>query len=75
MIPDCDLSAIKSVGNAAGDGARIALVNTDQRQWIQQLVREVEYVETAAEPQFQDYFVNALTIPHAFDSFPHLEEA
>jgi uncharacterized 2Fe-2S/4Fe-4S cluster protein (DUF4445 family) len=74
MIPDCDLSNIQSVGNAAGDGARIALVNVDQRQWIQQLVREVEYVETAAEPQFQDYFVDALTIPHAIDSFPHLEE-
>lgn len=73
MIPDCDLSNVQSVGNAAGDGARIALVNVDQRQWIQQLVRDVEYVETAAEPQFQDYFVDALTIPHAVDSFPHLE--
>jgi uncharacterized 2Fe-2S/4Fe-4S cluster protein (DUF4445 family) len=73
MIPDCDLSHVQSVGNAAGDGARIALVNVDQRQWIQQLVRDVEYVETAAEPQFQDYFVDALTIPHAVDSFPHLE--
>jgi uncharacterized 2Fe-2S/4Fe-4S cluster protein (DUF4445 family) len=75
LFPDCTLSNVKSVGNAAGDGARIALVNVDQRQWIQQLVREVEYVETAAEPQFQDYFVDALTIPHALDSFPHLEEA
>jgi uncharacterized 2Fe-2S/4Fe-4S cluster protein (DUF4445 family) len=74
LFPDCDLTNVKSIGNAAGDGARIALVNVDQRQWIQQLVREVEYVETAAEPQFQDCFVDALTIPHAIDSFPHLEE-
>ncbi len=74
LFPDCDLANVQSVGNAAGDGARIALVNVDQRQWIQQLVRDVEYVETAAEPQFQDYFVDALTIPHAIDSFPHLEE-
>ena len=31
MIPDCDLSRVVAVGNAAGDGARIALLNRDQR--------------------------------------------
>lgn len=73
LIPDCDLSRVIAVGNAAGDGACIALVSLEKRQWIQELVRDVEYVETAAEPQFQEYFVDALTIPHAVDYFPHLE--
>lgn len=63
LIPDCSLERIMAVGNAAGDGARIALLNTDLRRHIQQLVRQVEYVETAAEPQFQDYFVDALHLP------------
>ncbi len=73
LIPDCDLARVSAVGNAAGDGARIALLNVDQRAFIQKLVRQVEYVETAAETQFQDYFVDALLLPHAYDLFPHLE--
>lgn len=73
LIPDCDLRQVVSVGNAAGDGARIALLNLDQRRYIQELVRRVEYVETAAESQFQDYFVDAMILPHATDTFPHLE--
>jgi uncharacterized 2Fe-2S/4Fe-4S cluster protein (DUF4445 family) len=73
LIPDCNLEGVVSVGNAAGDGARIALVNVEQRKYIQQLVRQVEYVETAAEAQFQDYFVDAMHLPHVSDPFPHLD--
>lgn len=72
LIPDCDLQQVVSIGNAAGDGARIALLNRNQRQQIQQLVRQVEYVETAAEAQLQDYFVDALFFPHGSDTFEHL---
>jgi uncharacterized 2Fe-2S/4Fe-4S cluster protein (DUF4445 family) len=72
LIPDCDLQQVVGVGNAAGDGARIALLNREQRQHIQQLVRQVEYVETAAEAQLQDYFVDALFFPHGSDTFEHL---
>lgn len=74
LIPDCDLEQVVTIGNAAGDGARIALLNAEQRQHIQQLVQEVIYVETASEPAFQDYFVDALNLPHASDPFPHLEQ-
>lgn len=73
LIPDCDLDHVISIGNAAGDGARIALINRDERHKIQQLVREVTYIETAAEPQFQDYFVDALLFPHGSDTFTHLK--
>ena len=73
LFPDCDLRGVVSVGNAAGDGARIALVNADQRQYIQNLVRQVEYVETASETKFQDYFVDAMHLPHVRDPFPNLD--
>lgn len=63
LIPDCHPDQVAAVGNAAGDGARIALLNSEQRRAIQQLVRQVEYVETAAEVHFQDYFVDALHLP------------
>ena len=72
MIPDCDLSRVQAVGNAAGDGARIALLSTSQRLEAQRLARWAEHVQTATEPRFQDEFVAAIAIPHASDTFPHL---
>ena len=74
LIPDCDLSHVVSVGNAAGDGARIALLNREQRQEAERLARRAEYVETAAHPRFHEYYVDAMTFPHASDSFPHFEQ-
>ncbi len=73
MLPDCDLSRVYAVGNAAGDGARIALLNRGKRLEAARLARQVEFVETAAEPDFQDQFMTAIYLPHMFDEFPHLE--
>ncbi len=73
MIPDCELSRVKSVGNAAGTGARIALLSAATRKEIQSVVRRVEKVETAIAPKFQDYFVSAMNLPNAVDPFPNLE--
>lgn len=73
LIPDCELESVLSVGNAAGDGARIALLNRYKRQEAQELARLVQYVETALDPEFQNEFVSALHLPHAHDPFPHLE--
>lgn len=72
LIPDCDLSHVVAVGNAAGDGARIALLDRQQRLAAQGLAQQVTYIETAVDPAFQDEFVAAIHIPHASDQFPHL---
>ena len=50
LIPDCDLDKVNAVGNAAGDGARIALLNRERRAEAQQLAQWVNYVETAVHP-------------------------
>ncbi|MBC6934775.1 MAG: DUF4445 domain-containing protein [Chloroflexi bacterium] len=73
LIPDCDLSQVIAIGNAAGDGARIALLNVERREAAWLAARSVEYVETASLAVFQDTFVDALALPHAADVFPHLE--
>jgi uncharacterized 2Fe-2S/4Fe-4S cluster protein (DUF4445 family) len=73
LIPDCDLGRVYAVGNAAGDGARIALLNRDKRREAQGLARQVEHVNTAIAPNFQEEFVAALHLPHMSDPFPHLE--
>lgn len=75
LIPDCDLAKVGSAGNAAGTGARIALVNRSSRAEIERVVRQVEKVETAVEPKFQDHFVRAMAIPHKSDAFPNLRAA
>jgi uncharacterized 2Fe-2S/4Fe-4S cluster protein (DUF4445 family) len=73
LIPDCDLTKVYAVGNAAGDGARIALLNREKRKEAQRVAHWVKYVETAVDPDFQDEFVGAIHLPHASDAFPHLE--
>jgi uncharacterized 2Fe-2S/4Fe-4S cluster protein (DUF4445 family) len=75
LIPDCDLDAVESAGNAAGTGAAIALLNTATRAEIEATVREIEKIETAVEPKFQDYFVDAMAIPNKRDGFPKLFSA
>ena len=75
LIPDCELNKVSAVGNAAGDGARMALLNRELRKEAAHLARWVKYVETPLETSFQDEFVAALAIPHSKDPFPHLEGA
>jgi len=72
MFPDCDLDCVTSVGNAAGDGARIALLNRDKRLEADTVARKIEYVELTNEKDFQKEFMAAMFIPHMFDVFPHL---
>jgi uncharacterized 2Fe-2S/4Fe-4S cluster protein (DUF4445 family) len=74
MIPDCDLAHVASAGNAAGSGARIALLDKSSRATIEALVRRVEKIETAIEPRFQEHFVAAMGIPNTSDPFPNLEK-
>ncbi|HSR71167.1 MAG TPA: ASKHA domain-containing protein [Kiloniellales bacterium] len=75
LIPDCDLGKVYSAGNAAGTGARIALLNQRTRDEIAQVIRRVEKIETAVEPRFQEHFVAAMAIPHGTARYPHLEAA
>jgi uncharacterized 2Fe-2S/4Fe-4S cluster protein (DUF4445 family) len=72
MLPDCDLAQVSSAGNAAGTGARIALLSRRSRLEIASLVRRVEKIETAVEPKFQAHFVAAMAIPHQTAPYPHL---
>ena len=75
LIPDCDLARVAAGGNSAGTGARIALLNLAARGEIEQVVRKIEKIETAIEPNFQEHFVAAMAFPHASDPFAHLAKA
>jgi len=75
LVPDCDPSGVTSAGNAAGTGARIALLDRGARDEIERVVRSVEKVETAVEPRFQEHFVHAMAIPHDTDPYARLGAA
>jgi uncharacterized 2Fe-2S/4Fe-4S cluster protein (DUF4445 family) len=72
LVPDCDPERVTAAGNAAGTGARIALLNRSARAEIEDVVRRVEKIETAVEPRFQEHFVNAMAIPHDVDPYERL---
>jgi uncharacterized 2Fe-2S/4Fe-4S cluster protein (DUF4445 family) len=72
LIPDCDLTEVKAVGNAAGTGALMALLNRDHRREIEQTVTRIDKIETALEPHFQQLFIDAMAMPNKVDPFPEL---
>ncbi len=75
LIPDCAPDRVAAVGNAAGHGARIALVNKAARAEIAAMARRIDKIETALDPDFQAEFVAAMGFPHASDSYQRLDAA
>jgi uncharacterized 2Fe-2S/4Fe-4S cluster protein (DUF4445 family) len=73
LFPDCEIEMIESVGNAAGDGCRAALLNVKKRVEANWCSRNVEYIELTVESSFQHEFMEAMQLPHMTDKFPHLE--
>ena len=72
LIPDCELDEVKAVGNAAGTGALMALLNRGHRREIEETVKKIEKIETALESKFQEHFVHAMAMPNKVDQFPKL---
>ncbi len=72
LIPDCKLDGVASAGNAAGTGARIALLDLESRKDIEEIVRNIEKIETAIEEKFTDHFVAAMAFPHKTATFTEL---
>jgi uncharacterized 2Fe-2S/4Fe-4S cluster protein (DUF4445 family) len=75
LIPDCELAKVSGAGNAAGTGARIALLNKGARKEIERVVRRIEKIETAVEPAFQAHFVEAMGFPHSTAPYPRLRQS
>ena len=72
LIPDCELDKVYAIGNAAGDGARIALLNVEKRNEIDSVTRRVERFELPTDPEFQNQFMLATSFPHMSEPFEHI---
>ena len=58
LIPNLPDSKIVHVGNAAIEGACIALMSSPKRAELEALVRRVEHCRLETHPDFFDYFVD-----------------
>ncbi len=74
MFPDVPIDNVVVVGNAAGDGARMALLNKAKRDEADYRARWVEFLEIATDPAFEKEFMQAMHIPHMKDKFPNLKK-
>ena len=74
LVPDCPVDSVRAVGNSAGAGAVRMLLSAQQREEVAQAVIDIEKIETATEPRFQDLFVSAMAFPHATVPSPHLAQ-
>ena len=63
LVPAVDVDHILSVGNTAGEGAKMALLSFRERQVAFELPDKVEYVELSGRSDFNDSFVSVLQFP------------
>jgi len=63
LIPMALFERIRPVGNAAGTGAKIALLSRQQLQRANALARTVEHIELSGHPRFTEVFAEALNYP------------
>ena len=59
MLPPLPLERFKQVGNAAGTGARLALISESQRAKAKEIAQQDGYIELAAVPNFARKFAEA----------------
>jgi uncharacterized 2Fe-2S/4Fe-4S cluster protein (DUF4445 family) len=57
LIPNIDASKILQVGNAAIEGASIALLSRTKRAELESLVKQVTHCRLETHPDFFNYFV------------------
>jgi uncharacterized 2Fe-2S/4Fe-4S cluster protein (DUF4445 family) len=67
LFPGCDTAEVMGVGNAAGYGACLALMDTRKRTEADRIAKKVEYIELAAAGRFQELFVSSMFFRAAHD--------
>lgn len=63
LVPAVPLDRIRAIGNAAGEGAKIALLSYREREAAEAMPDRVEYLELSGREDFNDLFMKALGFP------------
>jgi len=71
MLPDLDLERIIPIGNAAGSGAKLALLNIDERYEAEEISVKAVFIELATHPMFVKEYMNSMYLPYKrLDKYP-----
>ncbi|MHA1147316.1 MAG: ASKHA domain-containing protein [Promethearchaeota archaeon] len=75
IYPEIDLNKVRIVGNAAGTGARMCLASDEAKQIVESIYKKIEYIELAADKDFQNEFLNANYYPYAdLNEYPEVSK-
>lgn len=75
LYPDVEFDDVVSLGNAAGIGAQLALLNREKRAEAMEIVGHVEYFEIAGTEIFRNKFMESMYVPHQrMDLYPSVRE-
>ncbi len=75
LFPEIEIDDIKMAGNAAGVGARLALIDKEKRQEARQLPNQIKYYRLATHEDFDMEFARAQYFPHMeMDKYPDYDE-
>ncbi len=67
LLPEIDIDRIKPVGNAAGAGAKLALLSIRERERANRLAGRIEHIELASHPDYQNEFMEKMLFPSSVD--------
>ena len=62
MLPEIELDRFSQVGNAAGMGAKLALISLSKRVESKALADRVRYIELATAPGFSNIFARSMYV-------------
>ena len=63
LVPPVPVDRIRAIGNAAGEGAKIALLSYREREAADAMPGRVEYIELSGREDFNDIFLSVLGFP------------
>jgi uncharacterized 2Fe-2S/4Fe-4S cluster protein (DUF4445 family) len=67
LVPPIPVERIQAVGNAAGEGAKMALLSFREREVARSVPEIVEYHELSGRTDFNDAFISVLQFPELGD--------
>lgn len=75
MFPEIEIERIFQLGNAAGSGAKMALLSSEIKKFAETIPQRIKYIELAAEQSFRREFVMAMHFPHYHpERFPKISK-
>ena len=74
LLPDVDRSKFQYIGNSSLVGSYLALISKDAKNKLEEIGKEMTYVELSVYPGYMDEFISACFIPHTnIEEFPSIK--